>query len=553
MNKLFLIYIGIVCMMFTSCESFLEEENLSSVVADELYATEEGYEGLVNSCYSSLRDVYGNEPWLLCAGTDLYVEGRSTQPDGISEYKNLTSSDSNVETFFTNLYKSIQYCNTALNYSSSTEESDVLAQRIAEVKFLRAINYFSLVQHFGGVSIVTEMINEPIVSFERSSAADVYSFIITELESTVADLPETADEFGRASKRAVYHYLSKVYLTRGYQSFASANDFSTAASYAEQAINGQGLDLTYEELFTPGNEMNDEILFSVQYDAESLLDPMDDGNMQNYFFSPYLGGEGSTKGYPYRSYNLCPTMYALDLYTADDARWEATFMNVVYDQYYDYYDGEDSRADLEVTYYFPQSWELADTAAWRAESELRANAIIRPYSSEWQASTSSTEDWETPITKKFDDPKSDFSNKGSNSRDIFLARLGETYLIAAEAYLQAGNATKATEMINVVRTRAAKSGSEAAMQLAEADVDVDKILDERALELFGEYHRWEDLARTGKLVERTQLYNRDIKEWFDNGINPFEGNDGELKLLRPIPQDALDLNKNDDYVQNPGY
>ncbi len=552
MNKLFL-YIGVICMFFTSCESFLEEENLSSVVADELYATEDGYEGLVNSCYASLKNVYGDEPWLFCAGTDLYVEGRSTQPDGISEYKNLTSSDDNVTDFFTNLYSSIQYCNTALNYSTKTEETDALAQRIAEVKFIRAINYFTLVQHFGGVSIVTEMINEPIVSFEKSSAQDVYSFIISELKSIVDDLPETTSEYGRVTKKAVYHYLAKVYLTRGYESYAESSDFSTAASYAESAINNQGLNMTYEELFTPGAEENDEVIFSIQYDSESMLDPMDDGNMQNYFFGPYLGGEGSQKGYPYRSYNLCPTMYMLDLYTEDDSRWEASFMTTVYDEYYDYYNDADSRDELAVTYYFPQAWEVADTAAWRAESELRADAVIRPYGTAWEASIASSEDWETPITKKFDDPKSDFSNKGSNSRDLYLARLGETYLIASEAYLQAGNATKATEMINVVRTRAAKAGSEAAMQLAQADVDIDKILDERALELFGEYHRWEDLKRTGKLVERTQLYNRDIKAWFDNGINPFEGNDGELKLLRPIPQDALDLNTNDDYVQNPGY
>ncbi len=553
MNKLFLIYIGMFCMIFTSCESFLEEENLSSVVADELYATEDGYEGLVNSCYASLKDVYGDEPWLFCAGTDLYVEGRSTQPDGISEYKNLTSSDDNVTDFFTNLYSSIQYCNTALNYSTKTEETDVLAQRVAEIKFIRTINYFTLVQHFGGVSIVTEMINEPIVSFEKSSAQEVYSFIISELKSIVDDLPETTTEYGRVTKRAVYHYLAKVYLTRGYQSYAESNDFSTSASYAELAIDNQGLNLTYEQLFTPGDEENDEVIFSIQYDSESMLDPMDDGNMQNYFFGPYLGGEGSQKGYPYRSYNLCPTMYMLDLYTEDDARWEASFMTTVYDEYYDYYKDADSRDELAVMYYFPQSWEVADTAAWRAESELRADAVIRGYGTAWEASISSSEDWETPITKKFDDPDADFSNKGSNSRDLYLARLGETYLIAAEAYLQAGNTSKATEMINVVRTRAAKSGSEAAMQLTEADVDIDKILDERALELFGEYHRWEDLARTGKLVERTQLYNRDIKAWFDNGINPFEGNDGELKLLRPIPQDALDLNTNEEYVQNPGY
>jgi hypothetical protein len=108
--------------------------------------------------------------------------------------------------------------------------------------------------------------------------------------------------------------------------------------------------------------------------------------------------------------------------------------------------------------------------------------------------------------------------------------------------------------INAVRTRAAKPGKVAEMQVSEADVDIDFILDERGRELLGEYDRWADLKRTGKLQERTQLYNRDIKrKYFDNGIDPFEGTDGQLKLFRPIPQRALDLNQNDGFKQNAGY
>ena len=553
MKKTFIIFSGIFLMLFTACEDFLKEDNLSSVVADEFYLTKSGYEGLVNSCYSSLRDIYDEEPWVFCAGTDLYVEGRSSQPEGISEYRNLTSSNAEVKTFFTNLYKSIQLCNTAIHYNGLTAETSELKQRLAEVRFIRAINYFKLVQHFGGVSIVKEMVDEPLVSFERKSAEEVYDFVISELVDAKLELPEIYTEFGRVTKRAANHYLAKVYLTRGYETFGESTDFTRAAEYAEAAIDGQGLNLTYEELFTPGNEQNDEVIFSIQYDKASMLDPTTDGHRQNYYFGPYLGGEGNQKGYPYRSYNLCPTMYLLDLYSTIDSRWEASFMNVAYARYYDYYDKADERENLEVAYYYPQSWEVADTAAWRAASSLRANAIIRPYSESWEASTSSTLDWESPIVKKFDDPKSDFSGNGSSSRDLFLARLGETYLIAAEAYLKAEDPAKAAEKINVVRIRAAKTGHEAEMQLSADQVDIDKILDERALELLGEYHRWEDLKRTGKLVERTQLYNRDVKEWFNNGINPFEGKDGALKLLRPIPQDALDLNQNESYTQNPGY
>ncbi|QGY47183.1 RagB/SusD family nutrient uptake outer membrane protein [Maribellus comscasis] len=552
-KKLVYVIIGFLLLTFSACEDYLKEDNYSSVVADELYATQSGYEGLINSCYSSLRDIYGQDIWVFCAGTDMYVEGYNSQPEGLSEYKSLSATDIYVTSFYQNLYKSIQLCNTAIFYNNITEENEKLPLRLAEARFIRALNYFKLVQHFGGVSIITNMVDEPIVEYERNSAEEVYSFIVTELEDVVALLPETPENFGRVSKRAVNHYLAKVYLTRGYEQFGSESDFTAAANYADAAISNQGLNLTYEEVFTPGNENNEEIIFSVQYDAESVIDKFTDGNTQNFWYGCYLGGKGNEEGYPSRSENLAPTMYVFDLYTEFDSRWEASFMNVIYERYYDYFDKPTELDNMVVTQYYPQSWELDDIEDWQAASPLRTDATIFPYTDAWQASKATYIDRETPTVKKFDDPTSVYSYAGSSTRDIFLARLSETYLIAAEAYLKAGDANTALARINVVRSRAAKSGNEAEMQLTLGELDIDKILDERALELLGEYHRWEDLKRTGTLIDRTHQLNRDIKGWFDNGTNPFEGGDGNLKLLRPIPQEALDLNKNKDFPQNPGY
>jgi starch-binding outer membrane protein, SusD/RagB family len=57
------------------------------------------------------------------------------------------------------------------------------------------------------------------------------------------------------------------------------------------------------------------------------------------------------------------------------------------------------------------------------------------------------------------------------------------------------------------------------------------------------------LKRTGKLVERVMEYNKDVR----GTATAFVGIDGELKILRPIPQQALELNANKDFPQNPGY
>ncbi|MBT29987.1 MAG: RagB/SusD family nutrient uptake outer membrane protein [Thalassobius sp.] len=554
--KRLIILTGILLFSFSSCQDYLDEENPGNIVASEFYSTASGYESLVNSVYGSLRTVYtgdGDRAYMFCAGTDMYVEGRNDQPEGLSEYRNLIPSDGIVQDFYSDLYSAIQSCNTAIYYNDKTEDATTLEARLGEVKFLRGFYYFLMVQTYGGVSIVDEFIEEAVTEFNRNTAAEVYDFILEDMNAALSLVPETATEYGRVDKRVIRHFLSKVYLTRGYETFGESSDFTNAASFAEAAIAGQGLNLSFDELFWPGNEENEEILFSIQFDKASIQDATDDGNTQNYYFGPYLGGEGALYGYPYRSYTLCPTMYLFDAFTENDSRFEGTFMVEYYERYYDYFDKNDELAELNVQYYYAPEWALSDTTAWRAANPAtRTDAVIVPYSIEWQASNQTTFDGGTPIVKKFDDPTASFSGSGSSNRDFFLARLGETYLIAAEAYLQLGQTDKAAEMINVVRTRAAVDGQEAAMQISGADVDIDFILDERARELVGEYHRWFDLKRTGQLVERTKSFNRDVQVYFNQGVNPFQGTDGELKTLRPIPQSALDLNEAD-FAQNPGY
>jgi len=537
----------------TGCSDFLKEENKSNIISDEYYATSEGYEKLINSAYSSLRSVY-SAPWVFCAGTDMYVEGRTEQPVGLSEYRNLIADDTEVLSFYTNLYKGIQIINTAIYFNDKTAATSTLAARKGEMKFLRAYYYFLAVQTFGGVGIVTDRFTEPVDAFKRDSAADVYNFVINELKEAIELVPETVPnaEFGRVTKRAARHILAKVYLTRGYETFGNADDFKTAASLADAAINGQALTISFEDLFYPGKDINNEVLFSIQFSAGSLPTETTGGNTQAAYFGPYFGGQGAVLGYPYRTYALCPTMYTFDLFTKDDARFDATFMINFYTRYYDYYTKSTERNTLGVQYYYAPKWvnSAADIAAWRAaDPTRRAKTIVYPYSNEWEASRTVVLDNYTPSVKKFDDPASQFGGTTS-TRDFFLARLGETYLIAAEAYFKSGNNALAAERINTVRKRAAKTGID--LSITAADVNIDFILDERARELVGEYHRWFDLKRTGTLVERSKKYNKDVKKWYTSGIDPFAGAGGALKILRPIPNRALDLNQGD-FAQNPGY
>ncbi len=540
--KKIILSLSIFSILFVGCKDFIEEENLSNVGTSEFYSTADGYESLVTACYSNLREIYGDEPWLFCAGTDMYVEGRNSQPVGLSEYRYLTPSESEAAYLYNACYEAIQASNIALYYNDITEKVSTLDNRKGEALYLRANAYFLLVQTYGGVAIVTDMIDEAILSFSRSSAEEVYSLIVSDLEEAL-DLVSKDSYNGRVNERAVQHLLAKVLLTRGYESFGTSKDFSDAAAYADAAIGNQSLTIPFAELWEPGNEMNSEVIFSIQYDSKSIVaDPDELGHSQGYYFGPYMGGSENAGRAPYRSYNLCPTEYLLSLYEEGDERWDGTFMTSIYEDaeginYYGYYTVEDL-SSLSVAHYYAPKWKSTeqDEVDYLAE---HPGAEFH-YFEDLEASKGSNLDFETIPVRKFDDPNSQFERL-TNTRDLILSRLGETYLIAAEAYLQAGFPATGLDRLNAVRNRAH------ATELLAADFDLDAILDERAMELVGEYHRWFDLKRTGTLVERCVAYNHDIPS-----ADYFTGTDGVQKILRPIPQEAIDLNRSD-YEQNPGY
>ncbi len=143
------------------------------------------------------------------------------------------------------------------------------------------------------------------------------------------------------------------------------------------------------------------------------------------------------------------------------------------------------------------------------------------------------------MIRKFRDTKIQWGEGGSREDVIF--RLGDTYLLCAEAYLGAGDTDMALKRINRVRERAAKdNGAYNKMKLGVIDTDV--VMDERARELMGEHDRWFDLKRTGTLLTRVPQWNPFVVKY---------GNLNKNHLVRPIPQD--ERNKVEGLSQNEGY
>lgn len=115
--------------------------------------------------------------------------------------------------------------------------------------------------------------------------------------------------------------------------------------------------------------------------------------------------------------------------------------------------------------------------------------------------------------------------------DVCILRLGDVYLLAAEAALRANNdQATAAGYVNTLRKRAAITSRENEMVVPDSEVTLDFILAERARELAGEQVRWEDLKRFGKLNNAyLNTTNPDITGFVDG-----------KHTIRPIPQAFLD-------------
>lgn len=543
-----------------ACKNLLDEQVVSAI-GNDYVNTPKGFEDASKAAYSSLRNFYASERGLTMTeyGTDLYTTGADGSYKGFHFYDTQMNSFVDIlQQVWEELYRGINTCNTVIGRAPAATVSDAIKKsRVAEVKFLRAHYYFILVQQWGGVDLrLTETLG-PTKTTKRASEADIYKTIIADLEAALPDLDPKirSTDYGRATKGAAEHLLARVYLTKATSSAKAADDYAKAATYAQSVIANYGYKLLpdFASVFSQGGgEINDEVIFAVQYTSDPLTN-INSANLNNgegnklhlYFGMQYDVQPGMKRDIandrPFK--RLRPTTYLIETAFKDrvnDSRYKKTFK----DTWYSNNPGTNLNTSFDNSK-DKMTLKTGDTAIYIPGVEwTKAQRAAKPYQvlvpSAYTAAL-------FPTLQKFLDPLRPDLTYEAGSRDYLAFRLAETYLILAEAQFKQAKTAEAVAAINAVRRRAAFSGKETAMEITVAQMDMEMIMQERARELAGEQMRWMDLKRWGNLVERVKLYNPDGA-----------ANVKDIHNLRPIPQTQIDRTEkaadgSPGFPQNPGF
>lgn len=565
---LYSVALAACCMgTMTSCSDFLDASNKSNVTAKQSFATKEGLNNLVNDAYQHLQNVYAAPLFTSCfsAGTDMYADARNKMNEALNTYETLTPENTDIKNLYTYLYSGIRAANSVSYYAQTAQvDEKTKGQLVGEARVLAAYEYYLLVNNFGGVPIMKDFLTTADTGYPKSSSEDVYAYIISELEDVISKnvlQASTATKGGgRISQETAKAILAKTYLSAAWD-LNKQDYFSKAAALADEVIAGRKLTTPFAKLWKAdgSGDDNEEFLWDVEYDLATANNTTSGGTEWSGYYCNYLGGNEDNIKATTSSY--VPTLYALHCFKKGDQRYDATFMKELPDinkgnaagtGYWTWYKNGESLVGKPVTRYYSAWYETdADFEAWKAiDPANRANTYRIPMDSQSkEAQNMDGRDMEyydnqqlvygSSPCKKFDDSKTAKTEKNTCYRDIHIITLPEMYLVAAEAYLKAGVNDKALARLNEVHQRAG-------LPALTGTITIDNILDESACENFGNGARWMDLRRTQTLVTRCTKYNHEMGDKAAQYIGK--------KLLRPIPQAAIDANDQLTLAdQNPGY
>lgn len=491
MNKLFSIIL-IILFAFGCSESFLDKQPEDTLAPGIFFQNPEEIKNGVAGIYQQLQPLfeYDEVPHVLGMMSDDGTRAFST-----SDYHEFNKNNSHSRSGFWNgFYKMVVNANNVIDIidnqyevKNDAERTEINALR-GEACFLRALAYFYLVRFYGDVPVVTERLNNPgdVFGIGRTPVNTVYTnVIIPDLEFAVANCYLKGDA-------AIANEEARA--TKGAALTILGKVYLRMENYEMAAA-------TLKKLIVD----NEAGTYALLPDYSNIWLPSNKFNSESVFEVNYNVGAG------YPSYYFRNITYTSGVYLHD-----LTTTNGMYTVEKDLMDafvaaGEEIRFEASVdSSYTPQ------------------NGLIQPVPLKLMPSL--TED-----LKKYDNVGTDYN--------YMITRYADALLMYAEALMMLNQTEPAVSYVNQVRARAEMDPIDA------SELDVNRILHERRMELAFEGHRYFDLVRTGKAVEviSAQLMSTNDYEGRKWRSTPIP----EYQLLLPIP--VGEIEKDQTLTQNPGY
>jgi len=526
------IFIALLLLTLGACTKKLEQLPTNDITAAQAYQTPAGYKQGLAKVYAAFA-LTGNAGGTGKPDIPTQIISDEGNSDFLRLYFNLQElttdeaawtwqndggvqglhemSWSSVNAIIDGLYYrsffQITLCNEFIRQASDANLSargitgtsaDSIRHYVAEARFLRAYQYWILMDLYANPPFATE--KDAIGTFlpKQISRKDLFTYVEAELKDIEAGLvAPKANEYGRADQAAAWSLLARVYLNASV--YTGADHYSDAITYCKKVIGaGYTLHPDYTQLVLADDNLNtDEFILTINYDATYT---------QNYGGTTYLvhgpaGIPGTISGSNGSWSGLRCTQQFVNLFT-------------------DYSGNTDHRAQFYQT---GQNLQMKDlyTAA-DGFSTFKFRNVTRSGGPAPHA-----------------DPKGDFSDI-----DFPLFRLGEIYLIYAESVLRGGtggDAGTALGYINALRFRAYGDHSG---DITAGALTTDFILNERGRELYYEAFRRTDLIRYGKFTTGSYLW-----AW-KGGVAAGTAVADKYNVF-PIP--STDLSSNPNLIQTSGY
>jgi hypothetical protein len=364
----------------------------------------------------------------------------------------------------------------------------------AEARFLRALSYWHGIDLFGSIPLVTEADVLGSAPPRQATRKELFDFVVAELNGIREALP-AVPQYGRAGRAAADMLLAKLYLNA--QVYTGENRYADARTATERVIASQyRLDDRYQDIFLADNHTSPEIIFPITQDGRNTRTY---GGM-TFLTHASVGGN---------------VMNAAD-YGLNGGWW-----------------------GLRVR---PQVATLYPAAGPASPDKRSAFFFTQGQTLQMNSISDFTNGYAAPKYQNVTSSGQPGSNSEFVDTDFPMFRLGDAYLMYAEAVLRGGGGSRAQALsyVNALRQRAYGNASG---NITDAQLTLDFILAERARELLWEGHRRTDLVR--------------FDRFSDNGTWAWKGNvlagrttEG-FRDLYPLPASELLANRN--LTQNTGY